>query len=135
MNIRYGQKRDLGGLIKRDDVSEFWINRCLKFNEYVVAELESKIVGFLRYSLFWGKIPYMDMIRVDQEFQKQGIGTELFNFWQDEMQKRNFRELMTSATKDEKEPQDWHLRNGFDHVGEIDFGEKEVFMIKRIKNE
>ena len=78
----------------------------------------------------------MDMIHVLQDQRCSGIGTALFNFWEDEMRRRGAKVLMTSSTHYEDEPQAWHTRNGFEPSGELTFGQHEPvaerFFIKNL---
>ena len=76
MIVRRGRSEDRPWLIEHDDASEAWISRCVQHGEYFVAEKDGELVGFLRFSRFWGKIPYMDMIRVLPSRQHAGVGEE-----------------------------------------------------------
>jgi GNAT superfamily N-acetyltransferase len=64
----------------------------------------SSFPGFLRFSLFWGTVPYLDLIWVLQNDRRQGVGSVLFDFWEREMKKRGAKVLMTSSVRDELEP-------------------------------
>lgn len=137
INIRYAKETDKEWLLKKDhNVPLSWVDRCLSHQEYLIAEDLNQAVGYLRFSYFWGHIPYMDMIRIDTACQKQGIGTKLFQFWENEMRTKKATVLMTSSVKKELAPQKWHKKNGFEICGEMHFGNFdpsiEVFMIKNL---
>lgn len=93
-------------------------------------------VGFLRFSLFWGRIPYMDMIRVEEGHQRKGVGTRLLRFREEEMKAKGAKVLMTSSVLHETGPQEWHRHNGFEECGKLTFGRQEaapeVFFIKNL---
>ena len=95
-----------------------------------------QIVGFLRFSRFWGRVPYMEMIRVLPGHRRSGVGTALFLAWEEAMRGERARLLMTSSECDESRPQDWHRRNGFTETGAIELpglqSVPEVFFIKPI---
>jgi len=56
---------DIEWLLREDKwIDEDWLRRCVCRRECLVAKEDRILVGFLRFSMFWGKIPYMDMIRV-----------------------------------------------------------------------
>ena len=84
--------------------------------------------------MFWGNIPYMDLIRVLEIHRQRGVGSGLLRFWEREMKKRGAKTLMTSSMTDEPEPQIWHKRNGFRECGQLTFGRQqptpEVFFVK-----
>ena len=135
MDVRYGQRTDFEWLRDNDDEpNSEWIVRCLEHDEYIVSLNGLQRSGFLRFSMFWGTIPYMDLIRVVENYKRQGVGTALFDFWEKEMRQRGARVLLTSAMADEPEPQAWHERNGFKRCGQLTFGRHqqtpEVFFAK-----
>ncbi|MBN8951720.1 MULTISPECIES: GNAT family N-acetyltransferase [unclassified Rhizobium] len=136
MIVRRGCLEDLPWLADHDDASEDWIRRCIQFDEYFVAEQDGKLVGFLRFSRFWGKIPYMDMIRVLPSHQRAGAGSALFRAWESAMIEEGVEHLMTSSEWAEAEPQAWHRRNGFKAAGSIDLRivqpSPEIFFVKNI---
>ncbi|MFJ6326293.1 MULTISPECIES: GNAT family N-acetyltransferase [unclassified Rhizobium] len=136
MIVRRGRSEDLSWLIEHDDASEDWITRCIQFEEYFVAEQDGTLLGFLRFSRFWGKIPYMDMIRVLPSLQRSGAGTALFRVWESAMIEEGAQHLMTSSEWAEADPQAWHRRNGFKAAGSIDFRfaqpSPEIFFLKDI---
>ncbi|ANP87407.1 GNAT family N-acetyltransferase [Rhizobium leguminosarum] len=128
---------DIDWLVREDaSAGEAWVSRCVALGEYLVAREAGEIVGFLRFSRFWGRVPYMEMIRVLSGHRRSGVGTALFLAWEDAMRDDGARLLMTSSECDESRPQDWHRRNGFSETGAIELpglqSVPEVFFIKRI---
>lgn len=135
LKIRYASHQHLGWLAQHDShIQEMWRLRCLKHQEYVVAELGDEPVGFLRFSWFWGHIPYMDMIQVLPKYRRSGAGTALFTYWEKAMHSQGAELLMTSSVQDELEPQAWHRRNGFHPAGSVTFAPlqtvPELFLVK-----
>lgn len=133
--IRENASEYFDWLVESDrHVKPDWVRRCIENSEYLVADSNGKNVGFLRFSWFWGKIPYMDMIVVSEDNRCLGIGTRLFEHWETTMKQAGASILMTSAMADEPEPQAWHERNGFVRSGQLTFGRMqetpEVFFIK-----
>ncbi|WP_027666801.1 GNAT family N-acetyltransferase [Rhizobium leguminosarum] len=128
---------DIDWLARQDaSVGAAWVSRCVALGEYLVAREAGEIVGFLRFSRFWGRVPYMEMIRVLPGHRRSGIGTALFLAWEDAMRDDGARMLMTSSECNESRPQDWHRRNGFSETGAIELpglqSVPEVFFIKLI---
>ena len=137
MNVYIANNSDFDWLKENDyHVSHDWISRSISNKEYFICQYENKRIGFLRYSLFWGEIPYMDMVLVQEKYRLKSAGTALFNFWELHMKKEGAEILMTSSVLSEKEPQVWHKRNGFEESGQLTFGklepEPEIFFIKNI---
>lgn len=135
LKITLAQPEHLGWLAKHDvHVDEAWRQRCVALQEYLLAELQGQPVGFLRFSKFWGRVPFMDMIAISPGHRRCGIGSALFAHWEQMMRRQGAQLLMTSSVADEVEPQAWHHRNGFAPAGSIRFAvfqdEAETFLIK-----
>ncbi|MDB6078215.1 MAG: GCN5-related N-acetyltransferase protein [Akkermansiaceae bacterium] len=134
MEIRIANQDDLDWLVMEDDVTTDWASRCIRQNEYILATGDGNPLGFLRFSLFWGRFPYMDMIRVRPASRKNGFGTAMLKRWEEETRRQGHQLLMTSSQEDEPEPQAWHTRNGFSRSGQLTFGKQqavpEIFFVK-----
>lgn len=138
IRIRCADSLHIAWLVEHDrHVSEPWVRRCVSLGEYWVAQRDESLAGFLRFSRFWGSIPYLDMIQVLPECRRSGVGSRLFRSWEEAMRREGATLLMTSSVGDETEPQAWHRRNGFRESGRIDFGHlqpvPEVFLIKDLR--
>jgi GNAT superfamily N-acetyltransferase len=128
---------DIAWLLAHDaHVPETWVRRCVGLGEYLIARRNAEPVGYLRFSWFWGTVPFIDQISVLETEQRRGAGTALFNAWEAEMRAAGATVLMTSSMSDEPEPQAWHRRNGFKDSGRLTFGPAqktpEVFFIKTL---
>jgi GNAT superfamily N-acetyltransferase len=125
-------------LIDRDrHVSDDWVRRCVSLGEYLVAEREGEPVGFLRFSWFWGTIPYLEMIQVLAAHRRAGVGGTLLEAWQETMHGKGATLLLTSCVEEESEPRAWHRRNGFVEAGRMALGhlqtESELFLVKDLR--
>lgn len=134
-HIRYARSEDIDWLQHHDDlVSLEWINRSVENSEYILAERHNEPLGYLRYSYFWGKIPFMDMIFVLADHRYDGVGSAMLKFWERAMIQKHATVLMTSSELGELEPQAWHRRNGYKECGQLALGRyqssPEVFFIK-----
>ncbi|MGO6813736.1 GNAT family N-acetyltransferase [Rhizobium brockwellii] len=137
VEVANASQAEIDWLVREDaSAGEAWVSRCVALGEYLIAREAGEIVGFLRFSRFWGRVPYMDMIRVLPGHRRSGVGTALFLAWEEAMRGDGARLLMTSSECDESRPQDWHRRNGFSETGAIELlglqSVPEVFFIKRI---
>lgn len=137
VEVASASQADIDWLVLEDtNVGQPWVSRCVALGEYLVAREAGEIVGFLRFSRFWGKVPYMEMIRIQPAYRRSGVGTAMFLVWEAAMRAEGARMLMTSSECDESRPQDWHRRNGFTETGAIEFpglqSVPEVFFIKHI---
>ena len=67
----------------------------------LVAKKDEKIVGVLRCSLFWQSIPFLDLIFLEENFRRLGIGSAMIKKWEDDMVKLGFTHVMTSTQANE----------------------------------
>lgn len=137
VQVESGRQEHLAWLAEHDHhVNRAWVSRCIDLDEYLVASDGPEVVGYLRFSWFWGRIPYMEMIQVAAERRRQGVGTALVQAWQAAMAARGEKVLMTSSVESAVEPQAWHRRNGFRESGRLTFGQVEpdgeLFFVKDI---
>ena len=84
MRVAFASSEDLDYLDEEDrhigrDVVEEKVAR----REIVVAHLEGRRVGFLRYGYFWDEIPFMNLLCVREGSRGKGYGTRLVSFWED----------------------------------------------------
>ena len=139
MKVRHANDGDAVWLAGHDrHVDVDWMARCIGHREYLVCERDDVRVGFLRYSRFWGVIPYMDMVLVLEGHRCAGAGTALFSRWEALMREGGAKILMTSSTSGEEEPLAWHRRNGFERSGRLTFGRHdpspEDFLVKDLQD-
>ena len=84
---------------------------------YVLLE-EGKIVGILRYNLFWDNTPFCTLLFVDAEHRGRGCGKRLMEYWERDMQRRGYGMVMTSTLVDE-EAQHFYRKCGYRDSGGI----------------
>lgn len=111
-------------------------NKIRNKQGYVMLE-SNKLVGLLRYNLFWDNTPFCTMLYVDEYYRGRGLGRQLMEFWEDDMKKRGYGMLLTSTQVDES-AQHFYRKLGYKDCGGlvIDIPEfaqpMEMFFIKAI---
>ncbi len=99
---RWISKKELQGVIVRGRV--------------LVAEEDGTFAGWLRYGLFWDDIPFMNMLRLKEEYRGKGYGRELVTFWESSMKKEGAHTVMTSTSSAEG-AQHFYRKLGYSEVG------------------
>jgi GNAT superfamily N-acetyltransferase len=135
IEITFATTGEIPWLIAHDNhVREAWVRRCVSMGEYLIATQNGDPAGFLRFSWFWGAIPYMNLIYVLPEKRRSGVGSALLESWERSMIGQGANLLMTSSMSDEPEPPSWYRRRGFKESGKLTFGElqptPEIFFVK-----
>jgi ribosomal protein S18 acetylase RimI-like enzyme len=111
--IRYAESRDCLFLKEQDEyISEHKIEN----NEVYIVEENCKIIGWLRYNLFWDSIPFMNMIYLLEENRKKGIGKKLVKYWEEEMKHKGYDNVLTS-TQSNEEAQHFYRKIGYTEIG------------------
>lgn len=133
--IRIALPKDSEFLKRNSHISEEIINRKIEWQEIFVAEIQEIPVGFLQLEYLWSSVPYISLISVLPEYQKQGIGKSLLKFTEDFLRHKNFKSLYSSSQANESEPQAWHRHVGFEECGiiaGINDGIGEIFFCKNL---
>ena len=100
--IRFATSQDYDYLVHNDrHIKPEVVEKKIEDAEIIVVLDNAKNIGWLRFNYFWDEIPFMNMLRIEEDYRKKGIGTKLVNFWEMEMQKRGNNQVMTSTLSDE----------------------------------
>lgn len=117
--IRYARQDDFEWLSELDGhISGEELSRVISLKRVIVAESEGKIIGWLRYGLFWDNIPFMNMLFVVDEERGKGYGTALAEFWESEMLRARFDQVLTSTLSDEQ-GQFFFRKRGYKDCGSL----------------
>ena len=60
-----------------------------------------RVIGVLRYSLFWQMIPFVDLLYIEEKYRGMGLGTFMMLTWEEAMAREGYRNVMTSTQSDE----------------------------------
>ena len=108
--IRYAQKNDLEQLRKLDQhLAPSELEQCIRDGRVLVL-IRQELVGCLRYNLFWDNLPFMNLLFLAEDERGKGYGTQLIQFWEEEMRRQQHRSVMTSTQSDEQQislPEAW----------------------------
>lgn len=121
--IAFATLDDEKWLIENDSnqtISSDLVKQKVSRQEYIVASFKEKILGYLRFSYFWSFIPFIDIISVEEAYQRKGIGQALLTFLEAYAKEKNQYFILSSSQSDEPEPQAWHRYMGFKDAGVLD---------------
>jgi ribosomal protein S18 acetylase RimI-like enzyme len=117
MRIAFAESEDLDYLAREDHhVQRGVIEQKIERREIVVLHHDGWRAGALRYGYFWDEIPFMNLLWVQEELRGRGFGTRLVAFWEDEMRKGGYEEVMTSTLSSER-AQHLYRRLGYEDCG------------------
>ena len=102
MTIRTAVPADLDGIRNYDrHIPAARLEDCIRRGQVVVLEDNGKILGVLRWNLFWQSLPFLDLIFLDDALRGQGWGTEMMALWEINMAEQGFRHALLSTQEDE----------------------------------
>jgi len=117
MKIRYAEDSDYSWLEEHDKhVSAEILKTKIATREIYVVEEGGEIIGWLRYSLFWDSIPFMNLIFFPEEHRRKGFGKKLVHHWEKDMKEKGYQNVMTSTQSDE-EAQHFYRKMGYTEIG------------------
>ena len=116
--IRYAQKNDLEQLRKLDQLlAPSELEQCIRDGRVLVL-IRQELVGCLRYNLFWDNLPFMNLLFLAEDERGKGYGTQLIQFWEEEMRRQQHRSVMTSTRSDEQ-AQFFYRKHGYVDCGAL----------------
>lgn len=105
----------------------------LELGRVLVYEVDDKIVGIIRYNMFWDQYPFLNYFKILEPYRHRGYGTEMINYWETEMMALGNYLVMTSGRADQ-DAQHFFRALGYQDSGNILFpGENlELILIKNL---
>ena len=102
IKIRFATSQDYDYLVHNDrHIKPEVVEKKIEDAEIIVVLDNEQNIGWLRFNYFWDQIPFMNMLWIEEDYRRKGIGTRLVNFWEIEMQQRDNNQVMTSTLSDE----------------------------------
>ena len=121
MIIRYAEITDFLWLKEHEtNISNEILENKIESKEIYIVQEETKIIGWLRFNLFWDNIPFMNKIFFLEEYRRKGNGRKLVNYWENKMKKNGYKGVLTSTNSDE-EAQHFYRKMGYTEVGGIKY--------------
>lgn len=100
--IRYAVQSDFESLCEYDrHISGDELQRSIDTQRVLVMFEGDSLIGWLRFSLFWDEIPFMNMLYLLEGYRGKGFGAQLTRRWEGEMAKRGHKRVLTSTLSNE----------------------------------
>lgn len=115
--IRFARPEDIDILNDKDKkIDKQEMLNLINLNRVYIMEEDGKFIGWLRYNLFWDNTPFMNMIHLNDEDRGKGFGRKFVEFWEDEMRKLGYKNVLTSTASDEF-AQHFYIKLGYNSIG------------------
>ena len=117
MLIRYAQLNDKTEWFRLDrHLPEAGFEEKIRNKQGYVLTEDDKVIGVLRYNLFWDNTPFCTMLFIDSDHRRKGYGKLLMEHWEQDMRSKGHGMLMTSTQVDE-EAQHFYRKLGYKDSG------------------
>lgn len=115
--IRYVEQQDKAAWYTLDHgLPETGFEEKVRNRQGYVCVEDGKVVGILRYNLFWDSIPFCTMLYIGDEYRGSGYGKQLMERWEQDMRSAGSGMIMTSTQVDEG-AQHFYRRLGYRDAG------------------
>ncbi|MGH9944536.1 MAG: GNAT family N-acetyltransferase [Pyrinomonadaceae bacterium] len=134
-HIRFAAPADINFLRQGSHIAAHILQRKVEWQEIIIAESNSRLNGSLRIEYLWSSVPYIALIYVLREYQRQGVGKAMLHYLEAFLCDNGHSTLYSSSQVNEAEPQAWHRHMGFEECGVIagiNKGIGEVFFRKSL---
>jgi N-acetylglutamate synthase-like GNAT family acetyltransferase len=135
MIIRYAEITDYSWLKEHDKyISEEILITKIESEEIYVVEENRELIGWLRYNLFWDNVPFMNFIYFLEKYRRKGMGKKLVNYWENEMKKKGYKNVLTS-TQSNEEAQHFFGKMGYAEAGRFKYLDEalEIILCKKLR--
>lgn len=55
-----------------------------------ILDLNDKPIGLLRYNLFWDNTPFCTLLFIEEDYQRNGYGKQLMEYWEQDMKRQGY---------------------------------------------
>lgn len=134
--IRFASTDDLDVLSELDGhISKTELLNVIERRRVIVATEGGRLLGWLRYGLFWDNLPFMNMLYIIDGERGKRLGTALCDFWENEMKELGYSIVLTSTQSDER-GQFFFRERGYMDCGSLILPNEvtEIIMYKRSEN-
>lgn len=115
--IRHVESGDKSGWFALDrHLPESVFEEKVRNRQGYVCIKDGKIIGILRYGLFWDSVPFCNLLFVNEKYRGRGFGRQLMQHWEDEMKAAGCGMVMVSTQVDEN-AQHFYRQLGYRDAG------------------
>ncbi|MBR2704874.1 MAG: GNAT family N-acetyltransferase [Clostridia bacterium] len=117
--IRYAELSDLDIISQYDKhISKTELGNSIGLKRVLVMIENEKFVGWMRYNLFWDNTPFMNMLYFLEGERGKGYGSQMIEFWENEMKMQGYDAVLTS-TQSNEEAQHFYRKHGYLDSGSL----------------
>lgn len=73
------------------------MRESVEFGRVFVALSSQRVVGYILYQIIWGNTPFIALLKIHPDFQKQGLGSKLIDTFEREIRSLHFKGYTSST--------------------------------------
>lgn len=117
MQVRCMEEKDRGFVLRMDrEMDETGYDRRVYCKSGYVLWENAVPVGLMHYSVLWDKLPFLNLLIVDEAYRNRGFATQALAFWEEDMRRQGYKMVLLSTQADET------AQNLYRHLGYKDCG-------------
>lgn len=97
-------------------ISKTMLLQKISLGEVFLIRSDDSFAGWFRYNFFWDNTPFLNMLYLLEPYRGLGIGRRAMEFWQAEMKKLGYDQVMTSTLANEQ-AQHFYRKLGYRDAG------------------
>lgn len=132
--IRKANINDINLIITYDrHISLVELKNIIKLKRVLIIEENKKLIGILRYNMFWDNTPFLNMLYILEEYRLMGYGKMLLTYWEDQMYKLNYSYVLTSTVYNE-DAKEFYQKQGYKRIGKFTLEDEplEIILTKKL---
>lgn len=109
---------------------EFWDTR-MQEKRVLIAQSGDQNIGLLCYTIWWGNTPFLELVHIQDKFQRQGIARALIKEAAQDIQAKGFKTLISSCEIDNENSLSFHKALAFQKLNTLNLphGEEQFFSL------
>ena len=133
MKVRYATADDFEQMAVIDkSVTKTEFARWADNSQVLFIYENDDFAGWLQYSYFLEKIPFVNRFYILPEFRGLGDGKLTLLIWQRQMEERFFDEVMLSCEAENEKAQKLYESIGYKKIGELDLTDHTEIVYKKV---
>lgn len=105
-------------------------------DKVIVALEDDKIIGFLLYQELWWNTPFLALVKIKKEYQRNWAWLELINAFETKIQEEWYDSYIGSTVSENIKSQGFLLKAGMNRIWKLNIEDwVEVFFSKDLKGE
>ena len=92
------------------------LRKVIILGRVYILELDKKIIGYLRYGLFWDNIPFINLLYILEEYRNLGHGSKIMWYFETEMRVKQYTRILLSTQINES-AKEFYSKIGYKVIG------------------